>query len=436
MGSGKLDQMRREARVTGINRRTFLGAATGAILGAEGFALEADAKPQAAEKRDETKLAGPPEGIDYFTQERLARAIDLSVPIDGIDFQAVCYTFNPWHPSPWMEQRFGKGWTEYETMRSARPQFAGHLQPKRPLWGCFNEADPAWAAREIELASSAGIDAFMIDWYWHEGTMFYHEQLEQGFLKAPNREKMKFAVMWANHDWPNCYPAPEDGSEAIILPQTYSDGDFDRMTDYLIEHYFRAPNYWRLDGKPVFGIFHTQHLRSKMGGSEKLRAIFDRMRDRCAKAGLGGLHLQASHAFEKGNEVETDGYDSATQYHTFAGGPGGKQSSFARGAETAIARWNHQAASFTRIPYFPECPVGWDNSPRYGKNAHVFVNRTADQFERLLVAAKHFLAARKTNPPVVFMGAWNEWTEDHYLLPDEVHGYSYLEAVKRQFAHE
>ena len=31
------------------------------------------------------------------------------------------------------------------------------------------------------------------------------------------------------------------------------------------------------------------------------------------------------------------------------------------------------------------------------------------------------------------MGAWNEWTEDHYLLPDEVYGYSYLEAVKRQF---
>jgi hypothetical protein len=24
-------------------------------------------------------------------------------------------------------------------------------------------------------------------------------------------------------------------------------------------------------------------------------------------------------------------------------------------------------------------------------------------------------------------------TEDHYLLPDEVYGYTYLEAVKRQF---
>ena len=39
----------------------------------------------------------------------------------------------------------------------------------------------------------------MIDWYWRE-EQFYHEQLEQGFLKAENRTKLKFAVMWANHD--------------------------------------------------------------------------------------------------------------------------------------------------------------------------------------------------------------------------------------------
>jgi hypothetical protein len=85
------------------------------------------------------------------------------------------------------------------------------------------------------------------------------------------------------------------------------------------------------------------------------------------------------------------------------------------------------------LPYFPEVPVGWDNTPRYGSKAHAFVNRTADQFERLLEAAKYFIASKKTDPPIIYMGAWNEWTEDHYLLPDAVHGYSYLEAVRRQF---
>jgi hypothetical protein len=86
-----------------------------------------------------------------------------------------------------------------------------------------------------------------------------------------------------------------------------------------------------------------------------------------------------------------------------------------------------------RVPYFPDVPVGWDNSPRYGRNGHVFECRTPDQFERMIVAAKQFVARRKVEPAVIFLSTWNEWTEDHYLLPDEQFGYGYLEAVRRQF---
>ena len=412
-----------------MNRRQFLAAsATAAAASVLDIPQHADAQTTGPKNHD---LASPPDKVEYFTAEEMRKCIE-PVPTAGIDYQAVCYTFNPWHTTPWMEARFGKGWTEWETMRMARPQFPGHYQPKRPLWGCFNEADPTWSEHEIDLAASAGITAFMIDWYWHEGTMFYHEQLEQGLLKARNRDKIKFAVMWANHDWPNCYPAPEEGKEAIILPQTYSDADFPKMTDYLIEHYFHQPNYWKIDGKPVFAIFHTSGIIGKIGAA-KLHKIFDDMRDRCVKAGLPGLHIQGSHGFDPGKTpLREAGFESATCYHTFAGVGKTKTPTFAECARFGIERWKREGDKLD-IPYFPECPVGWDNSPRYGKNAKIVINRTADQYERLLEAAKYFVASRKTNPPVVFMGAWNEWTEDHYLLPDEVHGYSYLEAVKRQF---
>jgi hypothetical protein len=411
-----------------MNRREFLSSASaGAVAAVVGGTADAG-KPQAAT----SNLAAPPPGVEYFTQERLEKAIDTSVPINGIDFQTVCYTFNPWHPTPYMEKTFGKGWTEYETMRMARPQFPGHYQPKRPLWGCFDESKPEWAAREIDLAASAGIDAFMIDWYWHEGTMFYHEQLEQGLLKAPNREKLKFAIMWANHHWPNLYPAPEQGQEATLLPQNYSDEDMTRVCEYCIEHYFTQSNYWKIKGKPVFAIFWGNHLTRHFTPA-KLHKIFDGWQDRARKAGLEGIHFQSSAEWDNNSPLAEAGFDSVTDYHAYAGGPPGKTSPYVLMCENAIKRWNERA-KVKGVPYFPECPVGWDNTPRYGKNAHVFVNRTADQFERLLIAAKHFVAAKKTDPPIIYMGAWNEWTEDHYLLPDEVHGYSYLEAVKRQFA--
>ncbi len=32
---------------------------------------------------------------------------------------------------------------------------------------------------------------------------------------------------------------------------------------------------------------------------------------------------------------------------------------------------------------------------------------------------------------VVFLSSWNEWTEDHVLLPDEEFGYGYLDAVRK-----
>jgi hypothetical protein len=59
--------------------------------------------------------------------------------------------------------------------------------------------------------------------------------------------------------------------------------------------------------------------------------------------------------------------------------------------------------------------------------------RTPDQFERLLRAAQYSAAASSAQPKIVFLSAWNEWTEDHVLLPDAVFGYSYLEAVRRAF---
>jgi hypothetical protein len=385
-----------------------------------------------------------PPGVSYFTRQKAEELVGTTVPIAGIPFEVIAYHFPSWHPSPYMEKLFGKGWTEFECVRHATPWFQGEIQPKRPLWGMFdpavpgsfNEADPEWAAREIDLAASSGIDAFMIDWYWHMGTQFYHEQLEEGLLKAPNRQKIKFAVMWANHNWANLYPAPIKGKEAILNPQEYSEADMDRLTDYLFEHYLRQPNYLRIQDQPVFSIFNVDGEAGILHhfGAEKLSRVFDRMRNRAAKSGLKGLHVQASHVYTAGvTPLKSAGFDSATHYHTFGGGPPGKTTPYAEAMEKSLRTWKETAPKLD-IPYFPDCPVGWNNSPRYGGNAHRVTNKTPDQYELQLLAAKYFIAARRTSPAWVFLSSWNEWTEDHCLLPDEVHGYGFLDAVRRQFA--
>jgi hypothetical protein len=122
-------------------------------------------------------LADPPRGVEYLTQARLERAIDTSVSLEGIDFEVATFVCNLWHPTPAIEKWFGKEFCEWDVARRARPQFAGHYQPKRPLWGYYDELDPNFVAAEIDLAASSGIDVFMVDWYWHEGTQLWQEWL-------------------------------------------------------------------------------------------------------------------------------------------------------------------------------------------------------------------------------------------------------------------
>jgi Glycosyltransferase WbsX len=77
-------------------------------------------------------------------------------------------------------------------------------------------------------------------------------------------------------------------------------------------------------------------------------------------------------------------------------------------------------------------PVRWAGTtvPASGEYSSVAINRTPDQFERLVRAARHFVASGDKQK-LPYIGAWNEWTEDGVLLPDTYWGFSYLEALRR-----
>ena len=86
------------------------------------------------------------------------------IPDELVAIYCPLYHSHP-HASAW----YGEGWTEWELIRNAPPRFEGHHQPLIPTWGYFDESDPKWSAREIDLAADHGITAFLVDWYWHSG---------------------------------------------------------------------------------------------------------------------------------------------------------------------------------------------------------------------------------------------------------------------------
>lgn len=154
------------------------------------------------------------------------------------DYQIAAYYFPNYHVDPLNEKWHGKGWTEWELVKAARPRFPGHRQPKVPVWGYEDEADPGVMAKKIDAAADHGVDCFIFDWYWYDDHGAYlHRALEEGFLRAPNNDRLKFAIMWANHDWLDIQPAQRNRpynvlAKGAVTPETFQ-AVLERVKAYL-----------------------------------------------------------------------------------------------------------------------------------------------------------------------------------------------------------
>lgn len=87
-----------------------------------------------------------------------------------------------------------------------------------------------------------------------------------------------------------------------------------------------------------------------------------------------------------------------------------------------------------RPPAYPlfrtVCP-SWDNTARVLERAHVFHGSTPGSYRDWLLAACRFADAHPvSSEKIVFINAWNEWSEGAYLEPDRRYGHAYLEATR------
>ena len=375
----------------------------------------------------------------------------------GKPIEVLAYYFPAWHRDARQAAWHGKDWTEWKLLAAAKPRYPGHQQPKVSAWGEFDESDPRWAAREIALASNYGLTGFIYDWYWYDGKPFLQAALENGFLAASNNRKMKFALMWANHDWLNIFPAAPGTDRPLLTHGGVDRAEFERLTDYIVDKYFRRPNYLRVDGGLYFSIYELGTLIKGLGGVAETRVALDSFRQKVTQAGLGTLHLNAVvwgvQVLPSENKlaapaavVRTLGLSSLTTYAWVHNYPVGNKSfpvdSYASAAEASYAAWDRYAGDYG-VPYHPNVSMGWDPSPRTQQDVPyksygypwqaVLEGNTPSAYETALRRAKSWVERRPPEQRVITLNAWNEWTEGSYLLPDKRNGTAYLEAVRRVF---
>lgn len=335
---------------------------------------------------------------------------------------------------------------EWETVMTMQQRNPGHYWNRKPLWGYINEADPAVMSMEIEQATRHGINVFIFDWYWFDGRPFMETTLNNGFLKADNVDKMKFYLMWANHDVLNLWDTrlAQFNEDNVIWTGKVDRDEFEKICKRNIEKYFKHPQYYKIDGKPVFMIYDIPQLIAGLGGIEQTADALKWFKEEVKRAGFPGLELQLTmwsinvnySGFDgsKTQNPENDfvkklGFTSATHYQFahFAN----VDEEYMKIMEQVQREWARIDSVFDLV-YYPHISVGWDNSPRTVRSA-VVKNNTPENFEKALRMARDYVDRHPDQAPLVTINSWNEWTETSYLMPCNVFGYGYLEAVKKVF---
>ena len=115
----------------------------------------------------------------------------------------IAFYLPQFHPTPYNDEWWGKGYTEWRSVTTARPLFKGHYQPHVPAdLGYYDLRLPIIREQQAELARKAGIEGFC---YWHYWMGEGRRLLEMPFNEVLNTgtPNYPFCLAWANHNWTN-----------------------------------------------------------------------------------------------------------------------------------------------------------------------------------------------------------------------------------------
>lgn len=354
---------------------------------------------------------------------------------------AIAYYLPQYHPIPENDKHWGPGFTEWSNVVRARPLFPGHHQPHLPAdLGFYDLRVPETRAKQRDLALEAGIAAFAVYHYWFHGHRLMHRPVDE-FFRDPVHET-KYLLCWANESWTLEWRGQDN---VTTLEQRYSPQDDRTHAEFLVERFLTNERYFTYEGRPVFLVYHPNHLPENGRMVRTLRQV-------AATHGVDPL-VGGCVAFEERTDIRERGFDFSVRW-----APNWLLIQRARNTrlerllrvenKLLASRWprfrGNTAFSYEDVVRehldapkspWPTCESvfpTWDNTARRAHgDALVVTGSTPTLFEKWLRAAAARL--RPHDPGLVFVNAWNEWAEGCHLEPDDVKGHAWLKACRSVF---
>ena len=279
----------------------------------------------------------------------------------------------------------------------------------------YNLTNKTIINKQIEIAKKFSIYGFACYYYWFsENTITNQHTIFEKCYDLFFQEEVDFKIyfIWANEDWTN-NSAFNVKTEKII--NLYNFDNFIKNINNLIK-YFKHPNYYKIDNKPVFFVHHPWHIK------EDELFMFNYLLDiECIKHGFNGAILHVNNMMN--TMLDYKMYNFSPSYK------GGESTNYYKYTETVIKPqiknknintlfFDFNNSARFSIPYKPNLVTVFSNNTIY--NQDYLINSILTIYKE----------KRNESDKILLINSWNEWGENMAIEPGEINKTKYLSLIK------
>lgn len=367
------------------------------------------------------------------------------------NIKIIAFYLPQFHPIKENDEIWGKGFTEWTNVKKASAIHKKQIQPHVPYNNNYYDLLDANVMRnQAKIAQKYGVDGFCYYHYYFKNGKKLLEKPIENMLKD-KKVDIPFCLSWANEPWSKRW----NGSDKeVFVKQDYGDEkDWEKHFQYLLPFFQDRRYIMASDSKrPLFLIYKP----SEIPNLEEMLRYFNK---RAIESGFNGMKFMVQFP-EKDclNNSISDLFEGIVEFepiytmNSLIGDSVAKKKFIKKDPLAAIrlimnklynkihgssrhiySYDNIMKYNLNRKPgprNYPGLFPGWDNTPRRGKNATVYLGNSPEKFGRFL-KEKLVQNEQYYNKDIIFVNAWNEWGEGAYLEPDVENGYAYLEQIRQ-----
>ena len=334
------------------------------------------------------------------------------------------------------DEWWGKGFTEWNAVKSATKISRYVDQPKKPLNGYYDLSKKEDIEFQVKLAKTYKVDGFLIYMYYSNGQVLL-EKPAQILLNNSNLD-IDFCFSWANHDWKKTW---YECNTELLRKQEYGDTkeQIKKHFEYMLP-YFKDKRYIKKDNSPVLYIYDYQDIKN----FDLYVKIWDKLAKENGFNGMFYVQTLGGKCIKWNKDIFPACFDFEPTYTTFLNPYSRTIESWGRKIIKKVFRierllaniydYNHICSLIIKrnekdrghyLGVFAE----WDNTPRHKYNGIVFKNFNIQTFYECFES--QYKKSLEYNKDFIIIDAWNEWGEGAFLEPDETYGYQKLEVIRK-----